>query len=557
MAVPATTSGEYYPGFAEVAALSFRYGPSSAVSPLAGDDLALGWYLDFHYPMGVAPLSHVLLGAVFEGSAAAADRLPAAASHGLAGRTVGPHVYSAAVEIADAGKRAERASRAARALSDYPRTFRQQWQAAAGELDRRFGQVMSGARSHADARLLDEAVELAGHGWRLHFEVMYRLLALDASFETLFQALGITAGESTQLRVSGTSPINDADRALAELAAAVQVDGLAGIFERHEPPALLEQLRASRRAEAWLAGFDAVVDTYGDRTDIVLDVDTPSWRENRLQPLAIVRRWALGAETMPPGTGRADGRARTVQKIRERLSPADRRTFAVGLAAADAANFAWWNEEHNAHIDLRLHLALRSVARAVVAHSGMDPDDAAFLFAEEVRGLAAGELRAPDVVDLPAARREWRARWLAQRSELPRRLGAGGTPVDPVMAHVIGGTAAVDPASSAVVLSGLAASAGVRRGRVRVIRTPDQLALLQPGEVLVCEATSPSWTPAFVTAVACVCDSGGVLTHAAIICREYGLPCVCAVGVATRVLRDGDLVEVDGTAGTVTRLDPA
>ena len=89
---------------------------------------------------------------------------------------------------------------------------------------------------------------------------------------------------------------------------------------------------------------------------------------------------------------------------------------------------------------------------------------------------------------------------------------------------------------------------------VRVVDAGSFSQAAERADLLVCEATSPSCTPAFVTAAACVCDSGGVLTHAAIICREYGLPCVCAVGVATRALRDGDLVEVDGTAGTVTRL---
>jgi pyruvate,water dikinase len=81
-----------------------------------------------------------------------------------------------------------------------------------------------------------------------------------------------------------------------------------------------------------------------------------------------------------------------------------------------------------------------------------------------------------------------------------------------------------------------------------------QLDRLAPGDVLVCEATSPSWTPVFPRLAACLCDSGGPLTHAAIVCREYGVPCVCALGVAMQTLQDGDLVEVDGRAGTVTVL---
>ena len=75
---------------------------------------------------------------------------------------------------------------------------------------------------------------------------------------------------------------------------------------------------------------------------------------------------------------------------------------------------------------------------------------------------------------------------------------------------------------------------------------------IEPGEVLVCEATSPNWSPAFAKISGCVCDGGGTLTHASIVSREYRVPCVVGVGRATSVIQDGDDVEVNGTAGTLT-----
>jgi phosphohistidine swiveling domain-containing protein len=77
------------------------------------------------------------------------------------------------------------------------------------------------------------------------------------------------------------------------------------------------------------------------------------------------------------------------------------------------------------------------------------------------------------------------------------------------------------------------------------------LARVRAGEVLVCEATSPAWTPVFDRIAACVCDQGGMLTHAAIIARELGVPTVCAVQTGTARIRTGDLVEVDAAAGRV------
>ena len=79
----------------------------------------------------------------------------------------------------------------------------------------------------------------------------------------------------------------------------------------------------------------------------------------------------------------------------------------------------------------------------------------------------------------------------------------------------------------------------------------DELHLLNPGDILVCEGTAPSWTPAFTKIGGCVCDNGGTLTHASIVSREYGLPCVVGTGVATSAIQNGDIVTVNGTDGTV------
>ncbi len=83
---------------------------------------------------------------------------------------------------------------------------------------------------------------------------------------------------------------------------------------------------------------------------------------------------------------------------------------------------------------------------------------------------------------------------------------------------------------------------------------PAQFGKLARGDVLVCPSTSPAWTPLFSIASAVVTDIGGAASHAAIVAREYGIPAVLGSGDATRVLADGDLIEVDGAAGTVRRV---
>lgn len=78
---------------------------------------------------------------------------------------------------------------------------------------------------------------------------------------------------------------------------------------------------------------------------------------------------------------------------------------------------------------------------------------------------------------------------------------------------------------------------------------PDEFFRVQPGEVLVCRSTAPSWTGLFATVGAVVTDSGGILSHASTVAREYGIPCVVGTREATRVFSDGDLVMVDGSQG--------
>ncbi len=105
---------------------------------------------------------------------------------------------------------------------------------------------------------------------------------------------------------------------------------------------------------------------------------------------------------------------------------------------------------------------------------------------------------------------------------------------------------------ASVLLRGIAASAGIASGRVRVLRSPREGAQLQPGEVLVAPMTNPDWVPAIRRAAAVITDGGGATCHAAIVSRELGVPCVVGTRTATADLRDGDIVTVDGARGTVS-----
>jgi pyruvate,water dikinase len=105
------------------------------------------------------------------------------------------------------------------------------------------------------------------------------------------------------------------------------------------------------------------------------------------------------------------------------------------------------------------------------------------------------------------------------------------------------------------VLNGAAASPGLVEGKARIVREVSGLGDIEDGEILICPATSPAWAPVFPRIKAVVSDVGGMMSHTAIVCREYGLPAVVGTGFACTTIETGQRVRVDGTAGTVTVLD--
>jgi pyruvate,water dikinase len=110
--------------------------------------------------------------------------------------------------------------------------------------------------------------------------------------------------------------------------------------------------------------------------------------------------------------------------------------------------------------------------------------------------------------------------------------------------------AAVVP-SEVTELKGFASSAGIVEGKVRVVKLLEEITKVEQGDILVCPTTNPAWAPIFTKIKASITDIGGITSHAAIVCREYGVPAVTGTGFATTVLKTGDTVKVDGNTGIV------
>ncbi len=146
---------------------------------------------------------------------------------------------------------------------------------------------------------------------------------------------------------------------------------------------------------------------------------------------------------------------------------------------------------------------------------------------------------------------------------VPPTLGAppsAAAPTDPVsvaLGKFFGPPGVVGPTptdADHAAIRGRCGSPGKATGPARVIHSLADARRLQPRDVLVVPTTAPPWTPLFATAAAVVSDTGGILSHCAVVAREYGIPAVVGTGNATSQIPDGHLIEVDGDAGTVRLL---
>jgi pyruvate,water dikinase len=179
---------------------------------------------------------------------------------------------------------------------------------------------------------------------------------------------------------------------------------------------------------------------------------------------------------------------------------------------------------------------LQEAERLVQAHSLREKEDIFYLRFEELHEI----VRTKQADDRLIRQRKDAFRW-CQALTPPRVLRSDG--------EVVAGTYRRDDAPAGALV-GLPVSAGTIEGRARVILDMAQ-ADLAPGDILVTACTDPSWAPLFVGIRGLVTEVGGLMTHGAVIAREYGLPAVVGVEHATRLIRDGQPIRVNGTEGYV------
>ncbi len=330
--------------------------------------------------------------------------------------------------------------------------------------------------------------------------------------------------------------------------------GVAGLLDRLAPSADGGG-GGDGDAARFLAGWEDLLARHGHRGPNEWDLRAHSWTTDPALPLGMLDRMRHQDDTRSPAEANAAAAAERERLSAELLALVEGDAEAHGglqAGIASAAVFFRLREQgKNACIRL-LHeakLALLEVGRRLVVDGVIDePRQVFMVLDDELDAFLA------DPAAMSATIRD-RDRDFAVLATLePPYIVKREDGVPPISSWSVRGSAPAEPVAAGDTLQGAMGAPGVARGTARVILDPGNPGAFGPGDIMIAPTTDPSWVPLFLAAEAVVVDVGAVGSHAAIVCRELGLPCAVSVIDATRRIPDGATVEVDGATGTVTVL---
>jgi len=414
--------------------------------------------------------------------------------------------------------------------------------------------------------------EMNRRNWEIHFTTMYMADAIYFGFEEFCKQKGLEEKEFTvMLRGALDTMATKTDHEMFKLAQLAEELGIGDKLIQEEPASFLVGLKNTPEGSKWLSSLNDFLRYYGNRiTAGHLDVYFPTWREDPTPVIVTLKGYI---PKLRDGWNIADTknklaleREEKIQSFIAKLTEEEQQTFSRLLKAAQGVYF--FQEDHGFYIDAgstsRLRYAVLSCGRRLQRYGLLkNADDVFFLNYNDLIDVLTDLAREREIGIyhnmrlVPSLVKERKRDWEnVKNEEAPLTLGTvPETMTDPIGVKVFG---IIDDIihpkgekEKTNKLEGFPGAPGVVEGIARVVNHFDEFASVQTGVVLVCPFTSTAWTPLFPKITAVITDTGGMLTHAAIAAREYGIPAVVGCWNATHSIKDGDRVRVDGDNGIV------
>lgn len=376
----------------------------------------------------------------------------------------------------------------------------------------------------------------------IHLPIRYLPSALWSCVSVKLILLFLGRSKSfSKLVFSGlNTKVTETNRALEDLAMHIRsTPVLAEIFQRNEAKHLQQEIKQTKDGQEFLKLFYAFLYTYGYRESAgTILVSSPSWKESPDIVLSLLQGLASTEYLMkPPSLSWTSVRDEMLEKPLMQL-PFARSFFIRSLQVARCTQEI--KEDVRFYIMVLLYLlrkVFREIGKRMSASGVIDlSDDVYWLtwseLSETIKHVSS-PLASTHTFQMLIAKRKSKFNEIANTPFIDSRLFHARIDID------------------GACLTGMSGSPGIAEGPARIITNIEQFNRLRLGEVLVAPYTNPAWTPLFQRAAAVVVDTGSILSHAAIVAREYGIPAVMATSEGTRFLKDGDWVRVDGTIGCV------
>jgi len=327
--------------------------------------------------------------------------------------------------------------------------------------------------------------------------------------------------------------------ASAELTAAFEA-GVDGLHDR--------LVGLGDAATGFLAGLEDLLLAHGSRGPNEWELRSPAWGTHPELVLALIDRMRLAGDDGDPRARHEAAAARAgeaLEELRGMVAGSEEQAGTLEIANTASSVFIPAREQAKATIVKVIHearLAALELGRRLATDGRLADAGQVFMLRDaELESAIAGGMAGE------AAERE--ATYLGLFDLTPPYWFDGEVPGPEAWQ---GGEV---PLSTRKVVQGMGGSAGTATGRARIVTDPSDPGALEPGDILVAPITDPSWTPLFVPAAGVIVDVGGTMSHAVIVSRELGIPCVVSATGATTRIPDGAQVKVNGDTGTVTILD--
>lgn len=543
------------------------------------DDEDIFWFRDdLHQPYPISPLGMTTIQKHHAwGYHVAAEELKLPPSKGGHVKIFKGRVFLGFEGLKDEAEIGRRAIEFGKFLDDLKEHWEEYYTRLIDEVKQglNFMDSVNDGMSDADlSHALRRSEEINKRNWEIHFALMYPADALYFEFEAFCKQHGIEEKDLAVMIKGVDTMATGTDRTLWELTRLAEDLKIDDLFLKEDPKELLRKLEEDSRATEWLNAFSQFLEVYGHRiTAAHMDVIFSTWIEDPTPVLETIKTYI---PRIRQGWNIKTEREKMIQEGQEaihqfitKLNPDEQKAFEKWLKVG--RGIYHFQEDHGFYIDggstARLHDVAMVCGRRLKQYGLLEqPEDVFFLNFNEldetmsdlVRNKKAALYHYIRLIPCTIKERKWGWNQVKALQEAPLTLGpAPDKLTDPIMIKVFGMIDEIIKAGKVEELrvmerfEGYPGAPGIAEGKARVITSFEDFPKLQPGEILVCPYTATAWTPLFPKIKAVVTDSGGMLTHAAIAAREYRIPAVVGTWRATRSIKDGDIIRVDGSLGIV------